>query len=113
MMFEIRNYHIRPESLAAYTHWAKTHAIPHLQKKLDVRGFWVETGEPAQITGEPMDRLGSANVTWILGWTDMAQRDATLPTVFGSDEWAPIFAQLPGGLDNYQRMESKFTQSLT
>jgi hypothetical protein len=112
MLFEIRNYHIRPESLAAYSHWAKTQAIPHLSKVLDVRGFWIETSEPAQITGAPMDKLGPANVTWILGWADMADRDQRLPAVFASDAWAPVFAQLPGGLDNYLRMESKFTQSL-
>ena len=79
---------------------------------LDVRGFWIETTEPAQITGAPMDKLGPANVTWILGWADMADRDQRLPAVFASDAWAPVFAQLPGGLDNYLRMESKFTQSL-
>jgi len=113
MLYEIRNYHIRPESLAAYTHWAKTHAIPALSKSMEVVGFWVNTDEPPQITGEPMDALGSANVTWILRWRDMAHRDATLPVTFGSPAWGEVFAHLPGGLDNYLRMESKFSQSLT
>ena len=113
MLFEIRNYHIRPESLSAYSHWAKTHAVPHLTTKLDLVGFWINTAEPSQITGEAMDKLGSANVTWILRWRDIAERDETLPKIFGSDDWQPVFAQLPGGLDNYLRMESKFAQSLT
>jgi hypothetical protein len=108
MLYEIRNYHIRPESLPAYSHWARTLAVPHLAMKLDLAGFWIASGEPSEITGAPMDALGSANVTWILRWTDMAQRQATLPAIFGGEEWAPIFAQLPGGLDNYLRMESKF-----
>jgi hypothetical protein len=113
MLYEIRNYHIRPESLAAYTNWAKNHAIPHLSKVLNVGGFWVNSGEPSQITGEPMDKLGSANVTWILIWKDMAERDAKLPETFGSETWQGVFAHLPDGLDNYTRMESKFAKSLT
>jgi hypothetical protein len=113
MLFEIRNYHIRPETFAAYSHWAKTHAVPHLSNKLDLLGFWVSNGEPSQISGEPMDKLGSANVTWILRWRDMAQRNETLARTFSGPEWEPVFALLPGGLDNYLRFESKFAQSLT
>jgi hypothetical protein len=113
MLYEIRNYHIRPDRLEAYSDWAKTHAIPHLSKVLNVAGFWVDSGEPSQITGEPMDALGSANVTWILVWRDMAERDAKLPETFGSDAWQGVFANLPGGLENYTRMESKFARSLT
>jgi len=108
MLFEIRNYHIRPDRLAAYSHWARTRAIPHLAQKLDVVGFWIANGEPSQINGEPMDALGSANVTWILRWRDMAQRDETLPRTFSGPVWEEIFSHLEGGLDNYQRMESKF-----
>jgi hypothetical protein len=113
MLFEIRNYHIRPQSFAAYTHWARTHAVPHLSRKLDLVGFWVSNGEPSQISGNAMDELGSANVTWILRWHDMAQRDATLPATFSDPEWESVFALLPGGLDNYLRFESKFAESLT
>ncbi len=111
MLYEIRNYHIRPDRLAVYSNWAKTQAVPHLSKKLDLVGFWINTTEPPQITGEPMDALGSANVTWILRWRDMAQRNETLPKTFSGAEWEAIFARLPGGLENYQRMESKFAES--
>jgi hypothetical protein len=113
MLYEIRNYHIRPETLAAYTHWAKTEAVPHLAEKLDLVGFWISNSDPSQITGEPMDKLGSANVTWILRWRDRAQRDEELPRTFSGPAWEQIFSRLPGGLDNYLRMEAKFTQSLT
>jgi len=113
MLYEIRNYHIRPDRLEAYTHWAKTEAVPHLSKKLDLVGFWVNTAEAAQITGEPMDKLGSANVTWILRWRDKAQRDEVLPRTFSGAAWDDIFSRLAGGLDNYLRMEAKFTRSLT
>lgn len=112
MLYEIRNYHIRPQSLEAYRHWARTLAVPHLAKVLDLVGFWVASGEASQITGAAMDDLGSANVTWILRWRDMAQRDEALARIFGGEAWAPVFAQLPGGLDNYLRMESKFAEAL-
>ena len=110
-MYEIRNYHIRPESFAAYCNWAKTRAIPHLAKNLDLVGFWVSNDEPSQIVGAPMDALASANVTWIIRWPDMAARTAG-QALFASPEWADVFVHLPGGLDNYTRMESKFSESL-
>lgn len=112
MLYEIRNYHIRPEGLEGYREWARTRAVPHLAKKLDLVGFWINTAEPSQITGAPLDALGSANVTWILRWNDMAQRNETVSTLFAQPEWQAIFAHLPGGLDNYLRMESKFAEAI-
>lgn len=111
-MYEIRNYHIRPERLAIYQDWATNHAVPHLSTKLEIVGFWIENGEPSQINGEAMDALGSANVTWILKWRDMAHRDETLPQTFSGPTWEGIFAKLDGGLDNYARMESKFADAV-
>jgi len=112
MMYEIRNYHLKPEVFETYKHWAKTHAIPELSKTLDLVGFWVNTDEPSQVTKEPMDALGSANVTWILRWRDMAHRDEGLAKAISGPSWEAVFAKLPGGLDNYLRMESKFTEAL-
>lgn len=111
MMYEIRNYHIRPDRFADYAKWAETVAVPHLSKVLDLVGFWLDNGAPPQTSGEPMDALGSANVTWILRWRDMAHRDATLPQTFSGADWDAVFAQLPGGMDNYLRFESKFMRS--
>jgi len=113
MIYEVRNYHIRPESLEAYRHWAKTYAVPHLSKVLDVVGFWIDlAGEPPTVTVTPTDALGSANVAWVLRWKDRAESEATLARVFGGADWAAIFARLPGGLDNYLRMESRWAEAL-
>jgi len=39
MIYEIRNYHFRPDLIDAYKAWAKAEAIPHLAPQLDVLGF--------------------------------------------------------------------------
>ena len=39
MIYEIRNYHFRPDLIDAYKAWAKAEAIPHLVSQLDVVGF--------------------------------------------------------------------------
>jgi hypothetical protein len=54
----------------------------------------------------------SANVTWIIRWQSKAERDAKLGEVFGSPEWGEIFSRLPGGLEIYQRIESRFLTGL-
>ena len=35
-----------------------------------------------------------------------------MPSVFTGDDWGKIFANVPGGLDSYKRMEAKFTEAL-
>jgi hypothetical protein len=112
MLYEIRNYHIRPDSFAAYKQWAKSVAIPHLATKLDLVGFWINTADAAEVRGEAQDARGAANVTWILRWPDKATRDATMATAFVGPEWEAVFAQLPGGFDNYLRTEAKFAEAL-
>ena len=113
VMYEIRNYHFKPELLSQYRQWAKTKAVPHLSKELDVLGFWVNSEDPSEVTGEAQDKLGSANVTWIIRWRDLAHRNEVLPGVLGSPEWEAIFADVPGGRSSYLRIENKFAESLT
>lgn len=84
MVFEIRNYHITPEMLDAYTEWAKAYAIPYLSKNLDAVGFCSMTADAPEIHGEP-DVLGSANIVWMIKWTDLRQRKEILPAVLGSE----------------------------
>jgi hypothetical protein len=112
MLFEIRQYHFKRELFEGYKKWAKNEAIPHLAKKLDVVGFWVNTPDEVEVRGEPQDALGSANVTWIVRWDDLAQRNAVLPGVLSSPEWTELFTRVPGGIDSYLRRESKFAESL-
>ena len=81
---------------------------PYIRRHLDVVGFWVNLDEAPQITGPPLDELGSATVTWVIRWEDMATRNETMSRVFTSDEWSEIMKQNPGE-ENYLRMEAKFT----
>ena len=112
MLFEIRQYHFNPDLFEAYKLWARTEAVPHLARQLDVLGFWVSTGDEPEVRGEPHDKLGSANVTWIVRWRDLAHRNDVLPGVLSSPAWAEIFSRVPGGIDSYLRRESKFAESL-
>lgn len=111
-MYEIRNYYYKPELFKAYTEWAKTRAMPYLKRELDLIGFWTNLPEPAQINGQAMDSLGSANITWILQWKDMATRNEVMGKVFATDEWKEIFKHVPGGITSYLRMEAKFAEQI-
>lgn len=112
MIYEIRNYHFDPERFAEYKTWAKEKALPFLDRELDLVGFWTTGDSPSEVNGAPMDELGSANITWIIRWQDRETRDATMAGVFTGDEWDNIFADVPGGMESYHRMESKFTEAL-
>ena len=112
MIFEIRNYHFKPDLLSAYKRWAGDEAMPYLSRELDVVGFWVSTSDEAEIRGEPHDALGVANVTWIIRWEDLVQRNSTQPQVFSAPEWEDIFSRVPGCVDSYLRIEAKFAESL-
>ncbi|HLZ83434.1 MAG TPA: hypothetical protein VKQ54_07680 [Caulobacteraceae bacterium] len=112
MIYEIRNYHFKPELLEAYKHWAKTRAVPHLSKELDVVGFWANNADAPEVNGEPHDKLGVANVTWIIRWKDLAQRNDVLPRVLASPAWEEIFSHVPGGRSSYLRIEAKFADAL-
>ena len=112
MIFEIRNYHFNPDLLDAYKNWATGEAIPFLSKQVDVLGFWVTTNDDPEVHGQALDDLGTANVTWIIRWRDLAQRNEEWPSVISSPEWSDIFSRVPGGLVSYLRIESKFAKSL-
>ncbi len=111
MLFEIRNYHFDPALFEDYKAWAKSKALPFLDRELDLVGFWATEGD-SEVTGAEMDELGSANITWIIRWPDRATRDETMATVFTGDEWGGIFEHVPGGISSYKRMEAKFTENL-
>jgi hypothetical protein len=112
MIYEIRNYYYEPTRVADYKVWAKTKAMAYLKRNLNVLGFWGNTDPQPEVTGRPMDALGSANITWIIGWDDLGKRKATLDRVFATPEWQKIFADVPGGIASYLRIECKFTESL-
>ncbi len=112
MLYEVRSYHFRPDLLEAYKAWAKAEAIPYLGSRIEVLGFWVNTTDAPEINGEPMDKLGPANVTWIIKWTDLEHRNKDLPAALTSPEWVDLFSRVPGGMASYLRTEAKFTEAL-
>ncbi len=112
MLYEVRSYHFRPDLLEAYKAWAKAEAIPYLGSRIEVLGFWVNTTDAPEINGEPMDKLGPANVTWIIKWRDLEHRNNDLPAALSSPEWVDLFSRVPGGMASYLRTEAKFTEAL-
>jgi hypothetical protein len=112
MIFEIRNYHFNPALFKPYKQWVKSKAIQYLSSKLDILGFWFNTSDEPEVLGQPLDDLGSANVTWIIRWNDMEHRNSVLPVVLSSPEWESIFSKVPGGEESYLRVECKFAESL-
>ena len=112
MIYEIRNYHFEPSRFEEYKAWARDRALPYLKANLDLVDFWTSVDAPSEVNGKPMDELGSANITWVIRWPDQASRDAAMATIFTGDEWGEIFATVPGGMDSYIRMESKYAESL-
>jgi len=77
VIYEVRDYHYRPDLFEAYKKWAEE-AVPVLRKRLDVVGFWVWDGaNGAEITGSNPQKspIGEANVTWIIRWESKAARD--------------------------------------
>lgn len=113
MIFEIRNYHYEPTLMQAYKEWAQQRALPYLREHLDLDlvGFWVNLDEPVQVDGKPLDELGSATVTWILRWDDLAVRNATMDKLLDTPEWQAIMKTNPG-FEYYHRTEVKFAEEL-
>jgi hypothetical protein len=111
MIFEIRNYHYEPSLIKEYRKWAVELALPFLRENLDVVGFWMNLDETPQVSGKPLDGLGSATVTWIIRWADMTQRNEVMARVFASSEWQEVMKQNPGQ-EHYHRKEAKFAEAL-
>lgn len=111
MIFEIRNYYYEPSLMTEYRAWAADAAVPYIESKVDLVGFWVNADEPIQISGQPQDALGTATVTWIIRWPDVATRHSAMADIFKTDEWAEIMKGNPG-TEHYHRTEVKFADSL-
>ena len=112
MIYEVRNYHFRLDLFDEYKVWAKATAVPYLASKLDLVGFWVNTADPADVQGEPQDGLGPSNVTWVIRWRDLAEREVVWAATLATLQWEQILATVPGGVTSFRRVEFKFAESL-
>lgn len=112
-LHEIRDYTIEPEWFDAYARWAREVAVPWLTEHLDVVGFWMDSGIPADVAGSApvVSPNGQPNVTWILRWSDKQARDAGFATAFGSDGWKAVWAQHPNP-DAYLHMNARFMEQV-
>ncbi len=113
MLYEIRDYHYRPDLFAAYRKWADA-AVPVLRKHLDVVGFWVHDGAtPAEITGANPQKspIGEANVTWVIRWQSKAARDVAMKTAFAGDDWQAVWAQHPDP-NGYVQVSARFMEGM-
>jgi hypothetical protein len=113
-MVEIRNYYIEPGKFEEYKKWAETLAVPHLSTKMEIVGFWVASEAPPIYGGSLSYTEGvtPANVTWVIRWRDMDQRDHSWAELRSSPEWQSIQALLPGGDGSYLRAEARFATEL-
>ena len=109
MIYEVRDYHIRPDIYEAYKAWGEE-AVPILRELFDVVGFWIEAGEAhPEISGsDPIGApIGEANVTWIIRWPDKATRDREIQKAFASDAWKDVWSRHPDP-EGYLQSSSRF-----
>ncbi len=112
MIYEIRDYHYRPELFDAYKAWAEE-AVPVLRSKMDVLGFWIDSGIAPEITGtDPIDSpIGSANVTWIIRWESKEARDEAFRAAIESEEWQAVWKRHPDP-NGYLQMSARFMEAM-
>jgi len=110
-LYEFRDYHYEGD-FDAYRDWWKE-GLGVLGARMDVLGVWFDSGIPARISGaNPMQlRHGSANVTWVIRWDDLAQRDAVWDALQVDPEWIACAERHPG-FDGYQHMAVRFLDQL-
>jgi hypothetical protein len=106
-LFEFRDYHYDGD-LDEYRRWWEE-ALPLMRQRFDIVGVWTDDGEPPRIAGAtPMALpLGSANVTWVIRWDDMADREQAWNAMADDAEWQALADRHPG-FENYLHMSARF-----
>lgn len=107
-MIEVRDYHYDPSRLPEYRAWA-AEAGPWLRDRWDVDGFWVRGDEEGELFGaDPVPSPhGPANVTWVIRWSDRAERDAAWEALWQDDAWNDLWSRHPG-FDGYRQLSVRF-----
>lgn len=110
-IYEIRDYHYRPERMDEYRQWA-AEASKLLHERMNLLGFWIDVGIPGQITGsDPMElALGQANITWIIKWDNLEQRKNGWDALWKDSEWAGVWEKHPG-FEDYLQMSVRFLRA--
>ena len=111
MLYEIRNYHFDPNNWDAWKQWARAEAIPYLKANLDIVGFWFDNGETPEFGGQDPEprKYGAANVTWIIRWESMEQRNQARKDRKASEAWQKIWSTQPDP-NGYLHTEVRFAE---
>ena len=111
-LIELRDYHYLPDRLDEYREWA-VEAGAFLRDRWDVSGFWIDSGEPVRVFGsDPMEpKHGPANVSWVIRWADLEQREAAWDELWEDDDWNAIWARHPG-FDDYLQLSVRFLEEV-
>ena len=107
-IYEIRDYHYDPDRFDEYRIWSED-AVAVLSELIDVVGWWLDHGEEARIMGsDPMDLPhGSANVTWMIRWDSMDERERVWESLWDEPTWKDCWDRHPG-FDGYRHMSVRF-----
>ena len=107
-LWEFRDYHYRRDRLDEYETWTEE-AIRILRERLDIVGFWFDSGDEPKIGGsEPMELPhGSANVTWVIRWDDIDHREREWAALWEDDEWMAQWASHPDS-EGYLHTSARF-----
>lgn len=110
-LYEIRDYHWEGD-FDAYKEWW-IEGLEVLGAKMDVVGVWFDSGTETRISGvDPMPLPhGSANVTWIVRWNDLEQRDAVWDALQTDAAWMACAERHPG-FDGYLNMSVRFMERM-
>ena len=110
MIYEIRDYHYDVTRLSAYKEWSRE-AVAVLDDLLDLVGWWVNAGEPPRIMGSDPFELpyGSANITWMIRWDSMEQRERIWESLWEDEGWKACWERHPG-FDGYLNMSVRFME---
>lgn len=106
-----RDYHFDGDWDAYKKWWDEGREV--LSKRMDIVGVWFDSGIPARISGaDPMPLpYGSANVTWVIRWDDLAQRDVVWHALQDDPVWVSCAERHPG-FEGYKNMSVRFLEDL-
>lgn len=112
MIFEIRDYHYDTDRLEEYRAWAGE-AVVFLGERWDLLGWWMDSGKEPRIMGsDPMElEHGLANITWMLGWDNMKERESAWDELWEDSEWLALWDRHPG-FDGYRQLAVRFMEKV-